>query len=418
MTASVRRAETFRLGLLFGLLYFAQGIAEPTEGLIAQPVRSMLSDWQFSPTAIGAFAWAISLPWWLKPVYGYLSDFVPLAGFRRKSYLLLATAAASISLLLLFWWPVPAGSLTGLLVWLLIPTLGVAVADVALDGWMVERGQPLGITGTLQSVQWTALYAATILTGSLGGWLSQYNLQPWGFLICGVALAPTAALAIWVDERPCEPSTRGEGGQLSRLVHDLRSPPLLAMCGFLLLWNVNPFASTVLQIYLTSELGLGEQFYGDTVSLQAIAAVVASSTYGLYCRRVPLRGLLHGSILCGILATICYGGLADRTTAVAISLFAGFIYMTGSLIQMDLAARSCPARMAATVFSLLMALSNVGISLSQLLGGYCYEQLTVWWGPHVAFRLLVSIGAATTAACWLLTPWLLRLTPTPSASSP
>jgi len=34
--------ERRRLLFVFGALYFVQGVAEPTEGLIAQPVRSLL----------------------------------------------------------------------------------------------------------------------------------------------------------------------------------------------------------------------------------------------------------------------------------------------------------------------------------------------------------------------------------------
>ena len=37
--------------LLFGMLYFVQGIVEPTEGLIAQPVRSLLKSWDHTATA-------------------------------------------------------------------------------------------------------------------------------------------------------------------------------------------------------------------------------------------------------------------------------------------------------------------------------------------------------------------------------
>lgn len=40
--------DTRALAPLFGAMYFIQGIAEPTEGLIAQPVRSLLKTWGHS----------------------------------------------------------------------------------------------------------------------------------------------------------------------------------------------------------------------------------------------------------------------------------------------------------------------------------------------------------------------------------
>src|SRR3954470_5297562 len=91
--------EARRLGLLFGALYFLQGIGEPTDGLIAQPVRSLLKGWGRTAGEIAAFSALLAIPWSLKPLYGLLTDFVPLFGTRRKGYLILAAAAMAISLI-------------------------------------------------------------------------------------------------------------------------------------------------------------------------------------------------------------------------------------------------------------------------------------------------------------------------------
>jgi hypothetical protein len=37
----------------------------------------------------------LALPWTTKPLFGLLSDFVPLFGSRRRNYLLLANGAAN-----------------------------------------------------------------------------------------------------------------------------------------------------------------------------------------------------------------------------------------------------------------------------------------------------------------------------------
>ncbi|NUQ63375.1 MAG: hypothetical protein HUU20_12930 [Pirellulales bacterium] len=95
------RWEVAGLGLLFGAMYFVQGIGEPTEGLIAQPVRSLLKSWGHSASQIAAFSAVLALPWSLKPLYGILTDFVPIAGYRRKSYLILTSLAATLGLLAL-----------------------------------------------------------------------------------------------------------------------------------------------------------------------------------------------------------------------------------------------------------------------------------------------------------------------------
>src|SRR5262245_52188642 len=148
MTSSpAERTQVFRLGLLFATLYFVQGIAEPTEGLIAQPVRSLLAQWGHSIGAVALFSALLSSPWWFKPLYGLLTDYVPLFHLRRKSYLLLSTGAGALGLGYLALTELSSGEGAVLFWCLLIPTIGVAFADVAVDALMVERGQPLGLTG-------------------------------------------------------------------------------------------------------------------------------------------------------------------------------------------------------------------------------------------------------------------------------
>src|SRR3954470_7427607 len=88
--------ETLRLGLLFGVLYFVQGIGEPTEGLIAQPVNALLVSWGRGPEEVAAFGALLAVPWSLKPLYGLLTDFVPLFGSRRRAYLIAASAVAAL----------------------------------------------------------------------------------------------------------------------------------------------------------------------------------------------------------------------------------------------------------------------------------------------------------------------------------
>jgi predicted MFS family arabinose efflux permease len=431
----VRRAPgVVGLAALFGAIYFIQGIAEPTEGLIAQPVRSLLRDWGRTATDIGWFMGIMGLPWAFKPLFGLLIDFVPLGRARRRNWLILATAASSVGLAWLSGHLPPPGSHQLLLVMLVIPTAAVALADVVADALMVEYGQPLGMTDRLQSVQWSAMWGATILTGTIGGWISENRLYEVGFLICSAASSVSLVLAlVWMRERPVagvsDPGNVGSdpnrsglteagysdsrpaptvkmSGRLSALWGALRTPRFLAAAAFLFLWNFNPFSSAVQQTYMTRELGLSEQFYGHTVSLFAVGSLAGCVAFGGYCHRIPKRWLIHLSIAAGVLTTATYAGLTGKWSAAAISVVSGFTYMTGSLIQLDLAARVCPPQVAGTVFASLMALSNLGITAGIAWGGNLYDRWTLAWGADQAFDMLVAVGAATTAACWVLIPWL------------
>jgi predicted MFS family arabinose efflux permease len=392
---------------LFSALYFVQGIAEPTEGLIAQPVRSLLKSWNQDDAQISTFMVLMALPWGFKLVYGLLTDFVPLFGQHRRSYLLLSTAVTASGLCYLGLTSLPEGQ-TGLLLTLLVlPTLGVAFSDVVIDALMVDKGQPLGLTGVLQSAQWTAMYAGTIIAGTLGGMLSEGSQHQSALLICGLLTFATLVLIYFGVPEQRAPRAQSElSAALSGLAAALRSPAVLTSALFVTLWNFNPFNTTVLYLYATKEIGLSETYYGTTVSLVSVGAMIGALIYGTYCRRVSFKVLIHVSIVTGILATLAYWGLEGERSAAVISVIVGFTYMTGNLVQFDMVARACPPQAAGTTFATLMGLTNFSALGSAALGGWFYASWSSHWGPTVSFQLLVLVGALSTAACWLLFPWL------------
>jgi MFS family permease len=408
-----RRRKTIGLILLFAMIYFVQGVAEPTEGLIAQPVRSLLRSWEYSATAIASFGALLSVPWMLKPAYGLLTDFVPLAGTRRRSYLIATSGAAAAGLMLLYVIPLPVGAYSLLLILLLVPTVGVAFSDVVVDALMIEKGQPRGLTGKLQSVQWAAMYGGTLIAGLAGGWLSQRQLQKEGFLLCGIAIAATLILALlFVREEEEQQQTAAPRHRFRAAIKELidaaRTPAVATAAAFLFLWSFNPFSTSVLYLYMTGHLGISEQTYGFTVSMLSVGAIAGSLAYGAYCRRVSTRTLIHVSIAAGVLSTLAYMAMQGPTSAALISVLVGFAYLTGSMVQFDLAAQACPIHVAGTTFALLMSVSNLSLSLSAAVGGWIFDRWSAQWGEPVAFRWLVLLGAGTTCLCWLLVPLILR----------
>lgn len=406
------RPAAIHLGLLFAVLYFVQGLAEPGDGLIAQPVRSLLNGWKKSPGEITQFMAIVSAPWTIKPIYGLLIDFVPLFGSRRRNYLLLATLITAVSL---FWLAISmpaAGQTNQLLVLLIVPTLAVAFSDVVADALMVEKGQPLGLTGRLQSIQWGSMYAATVLAGSLGGWISEHNRHELGFLICAVgAMVTFGATWFWIQDATARESTTGaESGEalwsrLGIMRRTLMSRQFLLIAVFLFLWNFNPFSSTIQQLHLTEQVKLTPQQYGHSNSLFSMGSIGACLVYGFVCRIIPGRRLIHLAIAAGAASTLAYLFVDSVQSAFAVSVFVGFAYMLGNLIQMDLAARLCPPTIAGSMFAMLMSVSNLAISVSTVLGGWLYEIFTAQGGPDFAYSVVVLIGSGTTALCWCLVPW-------------
>ena len=82
--------------------------------------------------------------------------------------------------------------------------------------------------------------------------------------------------------------------------------------------------------------------------------------------------------------------------------------LTGSLILLDLAARLVPIPVAATVFAVIMALATLGASFGEALGGVLYDLALEQYGAGAAYRLVLVLGTAMIASCWLWVPRLKR----------
>ena len=384
---------------LFGLLSFFQGVAEPTEGVVSQPVRSWLLAAGMRGGEVTGFAAALSLPWALKPFLGLLTDFVPVAGSRRRSYLV-ASGTLTAAAFLAAW--APGQSRGAVAAALLAATLGMTMADVATDALVVDRGRASGQTGRFQASVWIAVYASGVVTGPAGGALAARGKTREALLIGCAASAAVAALAVAAREPNASgPATGLRPGGLPRA---LTSRRVLGVAAFLAVANFNPFSNAFVHLHATAGLGLGEQFFGDTVAVYSVASMAAAAGYGAISRRFPIDALARGSVALLVASALAYGAFRDRPSALAVTVVVGLASMTATLVQFELAALACPPEASGTVFATFMAVSNLSTSLATWAGGHAYEAIGGSWGRPAAFRALVVATALISACCGFLVP--------------
>ena len=98
--ASRERNPVSRLMLFFAIVYTVEGFCQAKIGIVWQPLTHYLKETQgWDTLQIAASLAVLDVPWVVKPIYGVVSDFLPLFGYRRRAYLLLANAAAVIAFL-------------------------------------------------------------------------------------------------------------------------------------------------------------------------------------------------------------------------------------------------------------------------------------------------------------------------------
>jgi len=383
--------EARRLALLFAIVYFAQGMIY----LPDQVVSIVFKERGLTAGQLAAFTWITTIPWFIKPLYGLLSDFVPLFGTRRRSYFLLMSGMAAASALALSL--MPGASYAWLAAMITLLWLGVGFTDVLTDALMVENGKRVGLTGAFQSVQWGALSAASILVGVGGGYLAERRAFAAAFALvaCFPIVSFLMALLV-VREAPARPSLEGFGETWTAVRDSLGRRELWAVAGFTFFWAFSPSFGPAFFYYETDVLGFSQTFIGVLSSLGATASIVGAWAYARLSQRHSLKRLIVWSIGAGVLGTLAYLVYRGPVSGIAITVVFGAIGMTAQLAFLDLAAKACPRHAEATFFALLMSVYNLGTRSGEWTGATLYDGL--------GYAPLVLISTAFTAAAWLLVP--------------
>jgi MFS family permease len=386
--------EARRLALVFAIVYFAQGMWY----LPNLSITFLLKDtFGLSAAQTATFFSVTVIPWLIKPVYGLISDFIPLFGQRRKSYFILTSGmAAAMGLALTM---MGSYDYWGVAIFFTLMGLGLAFTDVLTDALMVENGQRLGLTGPFQAVQWAAISCASILVGIGGGWLAEHRFLALTFLIATVFPVITLAMAIFLIKEPRVLAGERQFRETWTAIRGaVGSRTLWIVAGFIFFYNFSPSFGPALVYYATDKLHFSKFFLGTLDSLSYASGLIGTALYFTFSKSFSFKRLIHFAIAAGVTATLAYLGYRDQASAVVLSLLFGAVAMIIQLTFLDLAARACPQQAEATFFAFLMSVYNGAVQLSQITGGWLYDQ--------VGFTRLIFISSAFTALCWLLVPLL------------
>lgn len=406
-SASAPTIDGRRLVALFGLVYFAQGICQHS-GLVAQPlIHYFKAALGLDPAQTQEYLAILTIPWTLKPLYGLLSDFVPLAGYRRKSWLLLANLLAALGFLWLTGLTAPATIVTALL----LTALGTAASDVIIDALMVENGRETGLTATFQSVQWLWISAASIVSALLGGFLAE-TLAPGTALHVAAAMTLVAPLAVMVasaivvrEER--RPVNLVEMKATAKsLLAVLKTRAFLAVLAFLAFWNFSPSFGTPWYYHQTDVLSFSQSFIGTLGAVANVGNVVGALLYWRVIAHWPLRRQIVAGIWTGAIGTLFYLLLLKpmaytHALALGIDFVLGVAGMVALLASLTLAAKSCPPRVEGFAFAALMGVMNGVAQIAAIIGARLYTSVL-----DKNMAPLIVISALFTLACLLLLPIL------------
>jgi hypothetical protein len=391
-----------RLMLFFALVYVVEGVGQ-TGGLIAQPLNYYLKQtFGWTPVQVTAYLTILNLPWIIKPVYGIVSDFLPIFGYRRKAYLVLANAAGAGA----YCWVTQITEPGQLVFVLLLTAYAMAISSTLCGAILVENGQRLGISDAFVNQQWLWFNIAALASGFIGGQLVEH-LSPAAALHTAAAIIAVTPLAVvfttWV--LISEPKSRIDLAEMKKTFASLLAAfsvrELWFVGAFLFLYYLSPGLGTPLYYHMTDDLKFSQEYIGILGSISSGGWIVGALLYRRFLKGIAARTLLNLSILLGTLATAAYLLLLDETTAAVINFTSGFAGMIAFVATLTLAADYCPQRAEGFAFAALMSITNLSAALSDNVGSFLYEHL---FDRHLDPLILVS--AAFTALAFAFVPML------------
>lgn len=417
--------QFFKEKLLFGneptpeliailTVYFVQGIL----GLARLAVSFFLKDnLALSPAEVAALMGVAAIPWVIKPVFGFLSDGLPLFGYRRRPYLVLSGILGTLSWVALA--TVVDSALTATLA-ILLSSISVALSDVIVDSLVVERARKESLVqaGSLQSLTWGISAVGGLITAYLSGWLLQHFSNQTVFGITSVFPLLVCAIAWMIAEKPIEESQSETKitNQVKQLWGAITTKSIWLPTLLIFFWQATPNADSAFFFFTTNELGFQPEFLGRVRLVTNLAALLGIWLYQRFLKALPFRVILGWSMvisaLLGMTSLLLVThtnralGIDDHWFSLGDSLILTVMGQIAFMPVLVLSARLCPEGIEASLFALLMSVWNMAGLVSQELGSLLTHWLGITENNFDKLWLLVVIANLSTLLPLPFLGWL------------
>jgi len=389
----------WRTAVVIGTGIFVTGLGWP--GLIGRlPFGLFLKNQLHLPPEKVSLFWAVgTAAWYVKPLFGLVSDAWPLFGSRRRNYLLLGAMLATLGWAALGVLP---HTYLALMILMTALNIGLVIASAAVAGLLVERGQRHGATGRLSALRTGLEGAMSLVAGPLGGILALHALAVTAMSGAATVAALVPVTLLLFREREtarARPAPWTDALAVLRPVVRSRSMWMTALLMFLV--YLSPGLQTPLLYYQQDVLRFDARFMGTLQLVGGIGALAGSAAYAWLCRRQPLRRLLIGGIVLNAAAALLFLWYRSASAALLIEAAVGVTGSIGTLPLYDLTVRSTPRGSEGFGFSLVIGIRDVALyGLSDPLGSLIYSHFSD------GFAKLVFANAGSTLAVLLLVPLL------------
>jgi PAT family beta-lactamase induction signal transducer AmpG len=369
---------------MFALLYFSQGTIlsyfTALNGLY-------FLDHGLSMTDVGIFATIALIPFVIKVFLGILSDRVNLLGLgHRKPYILLGLAVQTLCLIVA---PVidPGTAYWAFVTMAFLLQMGMALYDTCTDGLALDTADDEE-KGTIQGLMVGGRALGVVVTATFVGLLAEH--VSWAavfWLLAGFTLLPVP-LVLGVRESPW-PTERTFQWEAFAAFRQTAVIALAAM-GFLF-FLIIAGANQLVNPYLESRYNIGLSTAGFVTTVWGLGVVLGGAAGGWLIDRIGNRRAVIAALALSLISILALAFVVSPAMTWPLVTLFGLSYGTYQTVYFALAMSQTDPRIAASMYSILMAVVNVAQGAGMAASGLMADTMGFRWTFVIiaAFNLLI-----------------------------
>ncbi len=342
--------------LMFALLYFSQGsIMAFFTALNALYLRSFGLDM----TRIGLIGTIALIPFVIKIFFGMLSDKYNLLGFGyRKPYIILGLVIQALCLLAVTMinpginFFVYAG-----LAFLMMA--GMALYDTCTDGLALDT-TPKEEEGKIQGFMVGGRAAGMVVVSALIGLVAQYFSWTAAFIFLAVITLIPLPLVILSQEGERTKERAFDWSAFS----SFKKPAVIALgiLGALYSLIING-ANQLVNPFLSQEFGINLATAGFVSTVLGAGIVAGGLAGGTITDKIGQKRSVLSALLIALISIASLSLISSQWMVWVLVIIFGFAFGFYETVYFAISMRETDGRIAATMFSILMAIANVGTGI-------------------------------------------------------
>jgi MFS transporter, PAT family, beta-lactamase induction signal transducer AmpG len=349
---------------MFGALYFTQGTV--LAYFLSINALYFIEN-GLTGMNLGIFGTIAMIPFVIKIFYGMLSDRVSLFGMgHRKPYILIGLAIQIACLAV-----VPFINLSQQF-WLFVGVafllqMGMALYDTCTDGLALDT-IPKDEEGTIQAIMVGGRALGLVLTAPLVGLLAEYVGWSWVFWVLAVTTLIPIPFVLTIKEsvRPVEKEFRWDAFKAFKNKYVIA----IALVGFLFFMvyaGVNAVVNLSLEVRFPG--AFNKAIAGLVSAVLGTGIIVGGIFGGRVLDSLGKKKAIWAALLTSLIANIALAIIPSAGWAWIVVFILGLSFGVQQTIIFALSMNATDARIAASMYSILMAVTNVAQGVGMFITG-------------------------------------------------